>query len=302
MLLIAITFSAHALNTRRIARNIAILGSTTGKWTQFSENEELNVKNLLQHLTRSPAGKELIHAAAIRAGEQGKTIYDVIKQGPGSLTDTTLIRRFSISKPDEISYETKSVVYVNDDHGFMDAVLDLAHELTHFVYRKSFNPYNLNFNLEEFIKNTIESKGGEAHAFVNECRVLQELFPSKLSQRHNCMAIYNELEGTFSLKIASREFYRMGEYYPKFVNSLGQHDLLQSFPHASNEKAAFISSAYGLPYPIAAYEEYMSVLKRVCVNDQKRLIYMRNKEQGRSPASEIMKVQKKFDSKCSGVL
>lgn len=293
-------FSTQGI-TRRVIRTIGYSGKTTGKWSEFSDNETVNVKNLLQHLQRSEEGKRLVHATAVKAGEQGKTIYDVIKQGGGSLTDTTLIRRFSVDNPDDISYETRSVVYINKDLGFFDAVLDLAHELTHFIYRRSFNPYSLNFSLEDFIKNTIEGTGGEAHAFVSECKVLQELFPSQLKKRKNCVTIYNENEGSFSVDSASREFYRLGSHYPNFIEKIESHDLSGKFPHASTEQVAFISSAYGLPYPIAAYEEYITVLKRVCQNDKKRLIYLMKGKSGRAPASEVSQAEQKYLKMCSRV-
>lgn len=297
LLILLLTINTYAFQKRKI-HTISVNGKSDGKWTSFAKDPELNVKNLLQKLAISSVGRELIKSAAKKAAEDGLDIYDVIKPGSGSLTDTTLIRRFSVSDPNAISYETKSVVYINEEHSTFDALLDLAHELTHYVYRESFNPYSLNFTLEEFIKSTIEGHGGEAHAFVTECRILKDLYPSHLKRRKNCQEIYQEDSGEFSVANASKQFYRLGHQYQTFLSKISKHNLDSKFPHASNRSISFISSAYGLPYPIAAFEEYTTVLKRVCQNDKKRLVYLLKENSGRSPASEVVRAEKSYFEKC----
>ncbi len=113
----------------------------------------------------------------------------MVKVGDSSLTDTTLVRKFSPHSPEHVIYESRSVVYISRHLAWDDALLDLAHELTHYVYRESFNPYAESFNAKDFIKGTIEGKGGEVQAFLTECRVLKELFSSRVQSRSHCLKI-----------------------------------------------------------------------------------------------------------------
>ena len=58
----------------------------------------------------------------------------------------------------------------------------------------------------------------------------------------------------------------------------------KDIPQASGNEALFISSAWGLPYPVAAVKEYVNIMDRVCKNDQNRITLMQDKL-GRAPAS-----------------
>lgn len=262
-------------------------------WQEFSQDERLNVRNLLVYLKRSETGKKLIELAKEKAAEQNQSILDIIKAGRGSLTDTTLVRRFTTGNPDDIEYEMKSVVYLNQGHNQYDALMDLAHELTHFVFREKFNPYTKNFTLAEFIQSTIEGTGGEAHAFMMECKVHYELFPRKTA-RNNCNHIVDESTGKLSKDKTVRRFYQVGGYFDSFVGMLKKHGVKNLFPFVTQESASFVSSAYGIPYPVAAFEEYLTVLNKVCENDRKRLGYI----QKRSPASATQ-FAKDFEKRCS---
>lgn len=264
------------------------------RWSSFSKNDELNIKNLIQHLAKSSSGRSLLLTAKRKAAKQGQTLMDVIKAGSGSLTDTTLIRKFSPHNPEHITYETRSVVYVNRSLNQYDAILDLAHELTHFVYRGDFNPYEKDFSLSSFIKNTIEGTGGEVQAFVKECQVLKELFPSKYPDRYNCGKVMDPNTGLISYELAVKYFYQIGSFDDPFKRLLVKEGILEEFPELTAKEVSFVSSAYGVPYPVAAYKEYKAVMGKVCANDKKRLAYL-SKGQGRSPASVL---DKTFLEKC----
>ncbi len=254
------------------------------KWSQFSHEEHSNLSRLIKRLEKSKTGRLLLAKARVKADQQNTTIKDVLKEGHSSVTDTTLIRRFAPENPTDITYETKSTVYINKDLDDYDAILDLAHELTHFIYRENFNPYEGNFTLPEFIKNTVESRGGEVHAYVMECRVLYELFSKKVHNRYHCHRIYDEKKKQLSYQLAVQEFYKIGPYYKDFHGKLGTMGLSTQFPHLSNRDSYFISSAYGMPYPVAAFKEYKTVMNKVCENDRKRIAYF-SQTSGRSPAS-----------------
>lgn len=266
------------------------------RWREYSDNEQENLKNLFRKLAKSKTGKDLIIKAKEKAEKSNQKILDVVKSGNGSLTDTTLIRKFTMGRPDQITYETKSVVYINDELTQFDAVLDLAHELTHYVYRQSFNPYEVNFSLAEFIKNTIEGRGGEVQAFIMECRVQKELFPTWVNDKFNCKKIKDE-NGNFSFRQATKHFYQVGNYFESFDSVLKKHGIRDQFPNITPEKTRFVSSAYGIPYPVAAFEEYLAVINKVCQNDKKRLGYFKNSG-GRSPAS-IQEFENNYKQKCA---
>jgi hypothetical protein len=277
--------------------------STTKKWIEFSSKEKLSLKHLFQNLAKSRTGRELIKSANKQAKSYGKSLYEVVLAGKGSITDTTLIRRFSPNTPDKVTYETRSKVFINRYLNEYDALLDLAHELTHFVHRKGFNPYDKDFSLSDFIVSTIEGNGGEVHAFITECRVLSELFPGKLSKRFNCNKIIDSDTGKISRELAIKRFYSIGPYYSKFKNKLDTHGISEQFPLVSNNEVGFISSAYGMPYPVAAYHEYVTVLSKVCENDKKRIAYM-GQSSGiqRSIASvDLTQVKKEYLDRCSAV-
>ncbi len=270
------------------------------KWVEFSQDEKLNLKNLLQKLAQSKSGKKLIKMAKRKAKESGNELSHIISSGRGSLTDTTLVRRFSVGKPNDVVYEEKSKVFLNKELTQYDALLDLAHELTHYVYRENFNPYIKNFTLSEFIAKTIEGKGGEVQAFLMECQVHYELFNNYNYGRYQCSKIIDPTSGKLSFDLAVKQFYKVGRYFESFQQILGQHGIKGKFPDVSSDKASFVSSAYGIPYPVAAFEEYLSVVSKVCENDKRRLRFFKKAPQ-RSLAS-ISDFEEKYKKRCKDFL
>lgn len=282
-LLLTCTFLSFSLFATE-SKVIHVEGSTNTKgWMQYSSSEELNLKRLLELLDRSPTGSKLLKQAQYKASRAGQILSDVIKVGEGSLTDTTLIRKFNPQSPENVVYESRSVVYLNRHLNWDDALLDLAHELTHFVYRESFNPYSDSFNARDFIRGTIEGQGGEVQAFLTECKVLKELFSKANHNRSHCLKV-EDSEGQLSEVRAIQLFYHVGSYFDSFTQQLNRRELAGSFSDLKDEKINFISSAYGVPYPVAALMEFDLVMNKVCENDKKRLAYMQQGPQ-RGPAS-----------------
>jgi hypothetical protein len=257
------------------------------KWIEYSSSEKESVLHLLEILSMSSTGKRLIQEARAKALSMDEALIDVIHAADTSITDSTLIRKFDPMNPSEIIYESKSSVTVNKHHNTYDALLDLAHELSHFVNRTPFNPYRKNFDLKSFVRNTIEGKGGEVEAFITECRVLSELFPTQVRNRYNCRKIVDPETGKISRKLAVERFYQVGEYHDQVKRLFFRHQIEEDFPHISKNKASFISSAYGVPYPLAALFEYTTVFEKACENDERRIAIM-NQQNGRSPASEAV--------------
>jgi hypothetical protein len=255
-------------------------------WFKKNRTDEENFKRLVEGLKKIPSGKKVIEKATEKAAQKGFTLYDVVAIGDGSLTDTTLIRRFAASDPSQVIYETKSKVYLNRHLRTLDALLDFAHELTHYTYREAFNPYDHRFALKDFIKGTVEGRGGEVDAYMVECKVLFELLPGSGSERSNCQKVFDKKLGVISKELGVQEFYKVGNHYSNFKKEIEKFSLSEKdLPQATEGEAFFISSAWGLPYPVAAVKEYTNIMDRVCKNDQNRLTLMQNKIT-RAPASQ----------------
>ncbi|HAZ11322.1 MAG: hypothetical protein A2X86_20410 [Bdellovibrionales bacterium GWA2_49_15] len=245
------------------------------KWKDLSKNEEDRVRFLVETLLTSTTGKNLLGKARDRAANQGKTLFDVILPGEISITDSTLVRRFSPDRPEATAYELQSKIYINRELKVRDALLDLAHELVHFIYKTPFNPYQDEFQVKDFIVSTLEGRGGEIDAFLAECLVERELFPSRNRDNSNCVLILGE-DGNPSRQKAVAEFYRVGAYLKMLQADLARYHLTsEQFPQMTDDHANFISSAYAVPYPLAALREFETIMGKVCENDYKRLSYMR---------------------------
>lgn len=254
-------------------------------WYKASRTDEQNFKRLVEGLKKVETGRKVIAKATEKAAQQGFTLFDVVAIGTGSLTDTTLIRRFAASNPAHVVYETKSKVYLNRSLKTLDALLDFAHELTHYTYREPFNPYDARFHLKDFIKSTVEGRGGEVDAYMVECKVLKELLPGVGFDRSSCPKVYDQKLGSVSKELGIQEFYKVGRHFDELKKDLEKFAINEKdLPQASNNEALFISSAWGLPYPVAAVKEYVNIMDRVCKNDQNRITLMQDKI-GRNPAS-----------------
>lgn len=214
------------------------------------------------------------------------SLSDVIKMGQVSITDMTVMRKFLSESPDQVTYEYKQMIYLNKELTLEQATLDLAHELTHFVFRAPHNPYEHNTSLVDFIRQTIEATGGEAHAALMECRVSEELFNhhANLTNSNNASSSNTDLcsqlklQGQWSLQKTIQLFYHVGSDFDQFVThftsrsgrALASDVVTNNFPWLSKAQSFFISSAYGMSYPVAAIAEYEKIEKSVCQNEVKR--------------------------------
>lgn len=255
------------------------------RWYKPGEDVDEKIQKLISILSESKTGKKLLAKATNKASREGKRLVDLFEVGDGSLLDTTLVRRFSPNDPGAIQYQSRSTVYINKRHSYYNAVLDMAHELTHYIFRKPFNPYIGEFDPGEFVRSTVEGRGGEVEAYLIECKVMYELFPVRVGKSSNCAKVKEPETGKLSKKLAVEQFYKVGRHIRSYKNDLVDYNIkMEEFPHISSGEATFISSAWGLPYPVAALKEYKIIMGKVCQNDQKRLALMR-KNLGRLPAA-----------------
>jgi hypothetical protein len=236
-----------------------------------------DITKLLKILKKSETGEKLIKRAIEKAREQGLSGGNWLSAGDLSATDTILTRRFS-KKFQKITYKLTSRVTVNQALPQDSAVLDLAHELTHFIFRQEFNPYSEEFNLEGFLKGTIESEGGEAHAFVMECKVgmeLEELNLVDRSELERCWKYFKGAGNEISWEKVLKDFYALGRWYGNTLSELDQVGDVSKYPRLNSKESKFISAAAGVPYPLAAIREYKMVQQSACENDFKRLRQLR---------------------------
>lgn len=274
-------------------------------WLSLGRTSDKAFSTLFQILERSSTARKIVAKAEARANKQGHSLRSLLYPGDTSLCDMTLVRRFSPSDPTVISYETQSKVYLNRDLKVFDGVLDLIHELTHFSYRESFNPYQLNFTLPQFIASTIEGRGGEVDAYMVECQVLSELAPEMEKNHSVCQKIRDPKTLELSRFHASKEFYKAGDDYSEFWKKVKKHKIEKGEIAAlTDDSPTFISSATNTSYPLAAVLEYEHIVKRACDNDLKRMAIFTSKI-GRFPASENNKLknalgnlEKSYQNRC----
>jgi len=240
-----------------------------------NHNNKNNIANLLKILKTSETGQKIITLAK---NKYKKNIFDLIKVGNVSLTDTSLKRSFYPGSSD-IDYEEISTVVINKNLNLRDAVLDLSHELTHFTFRKVFNPYQNNFKIKDYIKRTIEGRGGEADAFIVECRVRKELFGEDSLNENQCGKII--IGNDFSRKRVVSLFYQMGKFYSKFIDFTNSENY--NYQLANSKNIHFISSAFNLPYPLAAAMEFINIKDKICRTNKMRIQSF--KKELRKPAS-----------------
>lgn len=289
-LLLTFTSQAHSVLGSSSRPSFVDINSNSSfhpesRWIKSTHSEREAIKKLIQVLEQSQTGKNLLLRAKRQVSSENRDLLSLIQVGETSMLDTTLIRRFARHDPSQISYHTRSMIFINRNHNVRNAVLDLAHELTHFIYRENFNPYDLNFTASEFVANTVEGKGGEADAYMVECQVLREMYPQYFEESSQCHRIVDD-RGNLSKDLAVDHFYRIGSYVQKYQEKLKKFKSQSSaLEKVSDKQSQFISSAWGLPYPVAALKEYETIMERVCENDEKRLSLMANSSESRSQHS-----------------
>jgi len=267
------------------------------KWVRLYKTEKKSIQKLLEILKKSEIGQKIISLAKKKSSLLKSRLDDLIKGGRVSLTDTTLVRKFSPLSPEKLYVSTKSKIYLDRSLNVIDALLDLSHELTHFASRDHFNPYKKSFSLKTFIVEMIEGKGGEVEAYLVECRVYKELFPKYFYKKSNCLKIYNQETGRFSRERGVIKFYQIGSHLRVFQKEIERLNVdSKDFPYLNSRPSYFISSSYGLPYPVAAVKEYLSIIKKVCQNDLKRLQFFQKNLNKHSTLRNDYEEKNKFNN------
>ncbi|MBF0300815.1 MAG: hypothetical protein HQK51_19050 [Oligoflexia bacterium] len=227
----------------------------------------------------------------------------IISVGNVSYTNMSLKRSFNNNKKgeEEVRYEHSAKIVIDKSLNILDASLDLVHELTHYLYRKRINPYEMDLNnkdgLKEFIISNIEGPGGEVDAYLVECKFLSELNELNLNAKfaisnRNCKMLFSSYGPQADGKAKNlrndliKEFYKIGDNYKFFLKEIKRFSLKEEdFPYLSeNLGNVFISSLYDANYPLALLLEYQEIIKKICNQDLKRIERWRL-ESGTSTAS-----------------
>ncbi len=297
------TTQAHAYASNQDTVLLASDFAWDHKWTiAFGENSEaMAIKAMLNTLSRAPTARKLLEKARLKAKIRKSTLENLISGGPVSITDSTVVRRFSSQNPTQVEYEHQLKIYLNRDLSFKDAILDLAHELEHFSHRPETNPYEYTKSLHEFIVEMIEGEGGEGAAVYKECMIAEELFGLSYMRKSSCLRLKENDHYQWNLVVEN--FYRVGEFFDEFTKHFRPSDgrnpasdlVTNYFPQLAKTPPVFVSSAYGLPYPLAAIMEYNKIEHTVCQNEQKRLGYLK---QMKSSDNRILRTIANVQTRC----
>ena len=225
-------------------------------------NESRELRMLLRALEQSPRGKALIETARAK----NANFKSQISVGPNSVTETVFSRSYSLENgAEEIRME--NFLKLSRNLSRRDALWDLSHELTHFVYREPPSPYTPSTSLAGFIRDGIEGKGGELEAFRAECEVSWDLEQKLNMPRHELCARYREKKGEqniFRLELARRDYYRVGRYFRQ-MKKLGK-----VLPKINGDSIILSSSLEKAPYPVALVKEFIMVRRTACENNRRK--------------------------------
>ena len=224
--------------------------------------EARELKRMLDLLASTMIGGALLEEAKSR--DPG--FLDRIKVGDHSITETVFSRSFSLHDGKE-TIERENYLTVSRNLSRRDAVLDLGHELTHFIFRAPASPYKLGGSLEDFIRDGIEGLGGELDAFVMECRISIELETTKRLPAHPICPRYRRAKSgaqAVDREAARMDFYRVGG----FLAGLKAKAL--SIREISGSPVVFTSSYAKAPYPVALTAEFRDVRRAACENNSKK--------------------------------
>jgi len=306
--------SRSADNSAHSATLYSEYRSSSGPWAKFAKTHKQKrelINSMLHWINESELGKKIIHDARKRAHQvYKKSLLDLISFSQASVTDNTVLRRFFAHAPHQVSYEFRSTIFLASDLTYAHATIDLAHELTHFTYKPLVNPYEHFDHPVDFVRKVIDGHGGEVDAFMNECQVGKELMGSGFLQQGLCKHFVNGKTQDVDRVEVLKGFYALGEYQGQFLQAIDvisrnlpslPETVVTYFPYVSQASTILISSAYNLPYPLAALQEFQKVRANICRSEWKR-ISMAQRIKGNSEVNyKFRLISSDIQSKCSGL-
>ncbi len=243
--------------------------ATAGETVSFAQSSAPSLESVISLLETSPTGRQMIEKAVrVWRLNSKKELESRLKWGSASRTDAVLIRHYDAETGKE-SRERKVTIYLRQDQGLPDLMLDLAHELVHATSNPSWDPYDPELTPGAYIHATIEGEGGEVDAVRVECQVSNEIFgeKSKSPSAARCLR-YASASSTDAAEMIRKDFYRVGHWMSDLRRRLGSEEKL--FPLLSGSRPSLYSSTGGTPYPVALYEEYRQMTAVACENTRRR--------------------------------
>ncbi len=228
-------------------------------------------------LEKSAIGKSLVEEAI----EQGLSISE------GAISKTEIVAtRTTNGVNEKLEYHVQ--VMISKEKNPVFQAIDLAHELAHALHPKT-NPFDPSLNAVDYIRQGIESEGGEAHAIMQECKVGSELSRAVSSEdaqliKARCKFVWNAEKDESLWK---KSFYHLGRYSRFFVNRLSSVNRNRQKNSEIIEKVQsrdpmFTSATANKPYPLALLDEYVEITKKICNRSQNQ---NKNQAQNRKVSS-----------------
>ncbi|HTL10896.1 MAG TPA: hypothetical protein VL588_00315 [Bdellovibrionota bacterium] len=232
----------------------------------------LRLDQIVQTLSSVPAGRDILERARKSWGlAQTSQVGNYLRWGQVSKTDAVLTRHFDPTTGKE-ERNRQVVVYLRRDMPLEETVLDLAHELVHAVEPPLWDPYDPDLTPARYVRVSIEGKGGEADAVVQECRVASNLMPlvnatvrARLSDR--CKR-YQTPATPVDRGLVVKDFYAVGAWKSKLLERLGAEKT--ALPLITGTEPLLYSSTGRTPYPVALVDEFDQMNEVACANSRRR--------------------------------
>ena len=218
-------------------------------------------------LERTTMGKEAMQAAR----DKSLTIIE------GKISKTEIVAT-RVVKNGEEKLDFNVQVIISRDKSPVFQAIDLAHELVHALHPKS-NPFDPKLNAVDYIREGIESEGGEAHAILQECTVGKELVamveqePAQLIKAR-CQYVWKTEKDQNQWKLS---FYHLGKQFALFHSKLNsvnadQDKNTEISKMVKAKDPLFTSAAANKPYPLALLDEYVEITQKICNKSQERKV------------------------------
>ena len=249
----------------------------------IAEEKQNRMTESFSLLKKCPFGRTLIQKAKRRlAAKTDSELIALFRSSSVSKTDATLTRQFNPETGEEFR-KRDVTIYLRAEQNINDLVLDMAHELAHFVFIQPWDPYDPALTAAQYIYTAIEKPGGEVDAIDAECRVGLELSIARGLSAERCKTYLIGIKGQVDRNKIKEDLYKVGRHKGQFVKTLGLESEL--FPLLSDQPPALFSSTGKAPYPIALLAEFKELTDIACENSRRRIESIG----GRSPASEFFK-------------
>lgn len=226
---------------------------------------ENGLSKAINLLNQTSLGKEVLQ----KAHDQNLSIIE------GRISKTEIIAtRVVQGGVERLDFDVQ--VIISRDKSPVFQAIDLAHELVHALHPKS-NPFDPKLNAVDYIRDGIESEGGEAHAILQECQVGRELVqiveqePAQLIKAR-CQYVWKTEKDQNQWKLS---FYHLGKHFALFQSKLNsvhaENDQIKNISKMVQSKdPLFTSAAANKPYPLALLDEYVEITQKICNKSKER--------------------------------